>query len=409
MSSSRSSSPKIQTSSTCPACGHHVAVPFIDPETQPLATVAWPKSTDEAKSMTPLPLTFVRCVSCGHVYNADFTYENVPYSEKPNLMFNRGSGWGKHIERVCNLIVDYLPPNPTIVEIGCGEGHLLRALASKIDNARLIGFDPNASMITDGLFEGRAELFVPDVHVETYEPDLIISRHVLEHLVNPLGFLQSIEFAAAMHGIQTRVFIEVPCIDRVFESGRIVDFYYEHNSHFTTESFTRMLHRTSESIELLVHSYNREVITGLVRVGVNPQAAVFAKDANLFRENAAMAKITIRQQLADLHASGKTVAFWGGTGKGAAFINYYGVDADRFPVVVDSDTDKLGTFVPGTGQAIEFRDHLIDHPAQVLVIPMQWRVRDVLSEIESAGISYETILIEHQGKLIDFHNDPHPY
>ena len=40
----------------------------------------------------------------------------------------------------------------------------------------------------------------------------------------------------------------------------------------------------------------------------------------------------------------------------------FGVDAVRFPLVVDSDQDKVGTFAPGTGQEIRFRDWLIDHP-----------------------------------------------
>src|SRR5689334_18707545 len=68
---------------TCPACGHHVAVPFLDADRQPLATLAWPSSRYEAESMPRLPLEFVRCVSCGHIYNARFDYACVPYSDKP--------------------------------------------------------------------------------------------------------------------------------------------------------------------------------------------------------------------------------------------------------------------------------------------------------------------------------------
>src|SRR5258707_14571963 len=79
----------IEHDSTCPACGHHVAVPFFSGH-QPLATVAWPKSAAEARAMPKLPLDFMRCVDCGHVFNAAFDYAAVPYSEKPNLMFNKG-------------------------------------------------------------------------------------------------------------------------------------------------------------------------------------------------------------------------------------------------------------------------------------------------------------------------------
>ncbi len=119
------------------------------------------------------------------------------------------------------------------------------------------------------------------MHVPECKPDLVIVRHVLEHLVDPLGFLQATAFTVAWAGLQARVFIEVPCIDRAIETGCTEDFYDERNSHFTTESFTRMLHRTSNVVEMLLHGYHREII------------------------------------------------------------NTYQVDHQRFPIVVDSDRDKV--------------------------------------------------------------------
>ena len=77
-------------------------------------------------------------------------------------------------------------------------------------DGRYIGFDPNGAADgggPDGAADGggpdgaavelRAELFEATRHLADLRPDLIISRHVLEHLVNPLGFLQRIGFAAA--------------------------------------------------------------------------------------------------------------------------------------------------------------------------------------------------------------------
>ena len=78
---------------TCPACGHHVAAPFLISEAQPLATLAWPETAEAARGLPRLPLDFVRCVGCGHVFNRAFDYALVPYSEKPNLMFNQGIKW----------------------------------------------------------------------------------------------------------------------------------------------------------------------------------------------------------------------------------------------------------------------------------------------------------------------------
>jgi len=271
---------------TCPACSYHVAVTFIDPYTQPLVAVAWPESESEAKQMKRLPLSFVRCVDCGHVYNKDFTYEEVPYSKKPNLMFNKGITWTSHLVQTADMLLGYLKEGSTVVEIGCGEGHLIRHMAKKRSDCQFVGFDPNASFETDGLFEGRNELFVPEQHLEELRPDLIISRHVMEHLINPLGFLQSIQFNASRHDLRMRIYIETPCIDRALETGRVADFYFEHNSHFTTGSFTRMIQRTSNEIDVLTHSYNREVICGLFRAGTQSHSVELEGQADDFRTQA---------------------------------------------------------------------------------------------------------------------------
>ena len=103
------------------------------------------------------------------------------------------------------------------------------------------------------------------------------------------------------------------------------------------------------------------------------------------------------------------IGIWGGTGKSAAFINRYGIDAERFPVVVDSDINKVGTFVPGTGQEILAPSWLIDNPVEVIIIPTQWRANDIYREINETNIHFDTLLIEHEGRLIDYLKNKHPY
>jgi hypothetical protein len=406
---SSSLSQLLQTS-TCPACGHHVAVPFYDGGLQPLATVAWPRTALEARSMKRLPLTFVRCVDCGHVYNCRFNYAEVPYSDKPNLMFNKGTVWTDHLKHIHELILGKLGERPVVVEVGCGEGHLLRALAERLPSGRYIGFDPSNAINTgNGLIEGRRELFEPSRHLAELQPDLIISRHVLEHLMNPLGFVQAISFAASWEHVDTRLLIEVPCIDNVIKSGRTVDFFYEHNSNFTTNSLERLLARCASEVELVARSYNDEVVYGLARFRRRDAQVQFANEAVHFRDQAIRHRETIRHDIDCLAASGRRVAVWGGTGKAAAFINQYGLDAGRFPLVVDSDGEKAGTHVPGTGQEILYRSFLVQYPVAVILIATQWRAGDIVAEIDRCDISYESILLEHAGRLVDYFTAKHPY
>jgi len=397
-------------SARCPACAHGVAVEFWDAGQQPLATLAFPRSAEEAQALPRYRLRFVRCVECGHVYNTEFDYNQVPYSKHPNRMYNSGPLWRKHLGRVQRLLLEVLPARPTVVEVGCGDGHLLSNLACARPEGRYIGFDPNAAIQTDnGRIEARVELFIPERHLPQYRPHLVIARHVLEHLVDPLHFLQTMALAVSYYRWPIRLFVEVPCIDLALETGRTTDFFYEHNSHFSTESLRRMLERAGASIELLEKGYGGEVVYALAELPVQAHQVQRAQQALAFGQQAEARRQALAQQLQALAESGLRVAIWGGTGKAAALINQCGLDAQRFPLVVDSDKEKAGTYVPGTGQLIRFRDYLLDHPVDVILIAPQWRAADIVLEIHQHGIPYQKILLEYQGRWVDYFQDEHPY
>ena len=400
------SHPRIEA---CPACGHRVAVPFFDGGAQPLATIAWPASAAEARAMSRLALEFVQCVRCSHIFNVAFDYAHVPYSSKPNLMFNRGTTWSQFIRNLQARIVASLPAAPVVVEVGHGDASFLIALADLAPKGRYIGFDPNGAADGAGNVELRTELFEPARHLADLQPDLLVSRHVLEHLESPLGFLQAVAFSARRGAGPVRVYFEVPCADRLQETNRTVDLYYEHSSQFTTRSFTAMLDASGARDAQIGHAYDREVLYAFATLHAQDGEAATAAQSERYRRAAAASLEVIGAQLAELAAGAGSVAIWGGTGKSAAFMARYGCDAARFPVVVDSDRSKAGTFVPGTGQEIRFRDWLKGNPVHTVIIPPQWRAADIVREMRNEGIDPVQVLIEHDGRLVDFLAGEHPY
>jgi SAM-dependent methyltransferase len=393
----------------CPVCQYSLGAKFFNGGEQPLATLGWSKSAEEAQGMTRHPLSYVQCPRCTHVWNRSFTYEAIPYTNNPNRMFNKGSIWQGHLQTTRDILVSMLSANPTVIDIGCGEGHFVRGIAEAFGGkGRFMGFDPNTSSESGLGVEFHARYFDPIQDILSLEPDVLIMRHVLEHLTNPAEFMDELAWGAAELNKPIRFFAEMPCIDKVFSSMRLVDFFYEHPSQFTTESFETLMSRGGK-VMALNHGYDGEVVYGLVELGVPQAHQANAQEALNFYQQAQISRRTIQSQLKDLITSGKKVAIWGGTGKAAAFINYFEANAEDFPLVVDSDRDKVGTFVPRTGQIIQYRDILKTVTADVVIIPPQWRAKDIVAEINREGIHVDQILIEHDGMLIDFMKATHLY
>jgi len=394
---------------SCPVCHYGVAIPFFDGGQQPLATLGWPNSPESAKSMARLSLDYVQCARCTHIWNRSFSYDHIPYTNNPNRMFNKGGIWQGHLKDTRDVLLSQLPLNPTVIDIGCGEGHFVRGLSKALNSqGRFLGFDPNVTAESGVGVEFHARYFDPFVDISAFEPDLLVMRHVLEHLLDPTLFIQQLAWGASQINKKVLFFAEMPCIDRVLDSKRLVDFFYEHPSQFTSKSFkTLMAH--GGNILHLEQGYDGEVIYALVELQIPEEYRSIAIKSTAFYDDAIGSQNCIRMQLKNLLDQGKKIAIWGGTGKAAAFIHYFDTDDKNFPLVVDSDLDKVGTYVPKTGQKIQYRDVLKDQKVDIVIIPPQWRAKDITKEMKQENIVVERILIEHDGRLVDFYNEPHPY
>ena len=394
----------------CPACGYTIAKMIFDAGVKPLATIAWAESEEEAKKVQSFKQEYIQCLNCSHVWNHLFDWEHVPYGNKPNKMYNNGSQWKKHIDYLQDWLSDRIPNNPTVVDIGCGDGSFLISMAEHyVGKGQFHGFDPSGDVDPNqSAIVFSRSLYMPLEDTPKIKPDLIIMRHVIEHLTAPSSFLHSLAWGASGYEQPTYLYCEVPCIDRVFNTGRLADFYYEHPSQFTTASFTRML-KTAGKIVDIHHSYDGEVICGLVELTPSDEQQITNQNANAYFSSVSNSIQQIRKDLKGLIDSGKTLAIWGGTGKCAAFMHHYKISGEDIPLVVDSDERKWGTYVPGIGQEIKCPTFLLNHPIDILIVPTQWRTQDILIEATSMGLTFEQVLIEHKGKLTDFTTDEHPY
>ncbi|MBN2476189.1 MAG: methyltransferase domain-containing protein [Pirellulales bacterium] len=386
----------------CLACGGRILYPLYEPDPQPLAALNLPRSAEAAQRALRFPIDFRVCAYCGHIFNTQFDYYKIPYADDSNLMYNGGSRWLGHLEGLVDLLLTkYDALGKTLVDIGCGDGRFLELLREKGPACRCIGFEPGieANNARAKGFEVQQDYFHPERDLLAGRPDFLLCRHVIEHLADPRGFVAAIAYWCNLYELFPVLLAEVPRIEKAVEGARVVDFLYEHVSNFTDFSFRVMFESTGFEVLELRPCYGDEVVVAVVQARKIGRIQTLRHAAEAFRQRIDRQLVEVRGELRRLRAEGRTIAFWGGTGKGAAFLNAFRLAADEFPLVVDSDCHKVGRYVPATAQEIRSPDYLVRNPADVIVITTRWRAGDILEEIRQRGIRCETVLMLEGGQL----------
>jgi hypothetical protein len=167
--------------------------------------------------------------SAGFVYNRKFNPELVTYDDNYQNDQGYSAHFLQHLEGISSLCREYLPCDEClIVDVGCGKGGFVELLRSKGLNA--VGYD-NA-------YEGestyiRKQFFGPDSHEKG---DLLILRHVLEHIPSPWEFLDMLGDANQYKGY---LYIEVPDLLWILENHAFFDIFHEHVNYFQVSDFIR--------------------------------------------------------------------------------------------------------------------------------------------------------------------------
>jgi len=233
----------------------------------------------------------------------------------------------------------------------------------------------------------------------------VICRHVLEHLADPLDFLEDIAIACCEADLAPLILVEVPCIEKALEQNRINDFLYEHVSNFTRNSLRVMFERAGFDVLDVRTRFQDEVVTLVARPRPDHGQRDVRARARQYRINVDAQIARARLTLEAWRDEGRSVALWGGTGKGAALINMVGITRDLIDLVVDSDERKAGSFVPGTGQKILAPRSVIDAPVERILICTNWRARDIEREIrEVHGLDAELFVL-HQHAIVPLTGD----
>ena len=192
-------------------------------------------SEEEAKLCPTGDVSLVQNLQTGLIFNQAFRPELVVYDSSYQNEQGVSGHFQQHLHQVMEII-DRGMGRTNLVEVGCGKGLFMEMmLAAGFD---VTGFDPT--------YEGsnpqvKRHLFEKGVAIQA---NGLILRHVLEHIQDPVTFLQHL--AQANHG-KGRIYIEVPCFEWICKHKTWFDVFYEHVNYFRLSDFYRIFSQVIES------------------------------------------------------------------------------------------------------------------------------------------------------------------
>ena len=344
-------------------------------------------------------LNVALCNSCGHIWNAAYqegpvtAYDQDYYSSKITSLQARE--YQKDLAAQLDDSVHL--ESKAVVEIGCGDGFFLKSLGSH--GAKALGFEPSS---TYEIAQGQPGVQVihesfdfNGTQVQSVEVDLVVMRHVLEHLAWPGTALKSLRnesFAGPGPGF---LFLEVPNVLQLLEDKLYFDFYNDHIHYFSYASLAKLLRgagwepyvnigTTDEFLRLVCVNAASPSFQG---VGSNDYEDCYGSEsiapaARDFRENFTRWRNRLLEVMNPYLGEDKHLAVWGAGSRGAALLSGLGLPSDSYHYVVDSDPNKHGKYLPTIRQPIYSPEQLRRDPVDCVLVTSYTYFDEILAQLD---------------------------
>lgn len=345
----------------CPICNSKNLYTFLQRKQVPVHQNLLMPSEQDAIEIQRGDLDLCICNDCNFIFNQTFDFSKLSYGEHYDNTQDISPYFDSYLSELSRkIILEKNIKNSTIVEIGCGKGIFLKKLLT-VKNWGNVGFGFDPSYIgkkqqLNGKLNFEKRYY--DIDCAKIKADVIVCRHVIEHIENPLNLLKLIR--KSLGNSKAHIFFETPTVDWILKNQIIYDFFYEHCSYFNLKSLATAFQLSGFKV-INIHTVFQdqymwlEAIPSNIDIKISKTEETFAlakKFAN--EENKLITKWI--QKIKEI-TKNDVISIWGAGAKGVTFCNLIDPEQKFFKFVIDLNPKKHGKFIPGTGhKIINFED-----------------------------------------------------
>ena len=288
-----------------------------------------------------------------------------------------------------------LGPESLVVELASNDGYLLKNF--KKHGIPVLGIDPAegpARAAREVGIETLCTFFTRDLarqlRGEGKTADVIIANNVLAHVPDLNGFVAGSGLLLKESGVAV---IEVPYVRDLIDHCEFDTIYHEHLSYFSVTAVNHLFSRNGLSLNhverlpihggsLRLHVGHQPEVSDAVRSLLDDERTARVDQFNSYRDFAdrvGQVRESLLDLLRDLKRAGNRIAAYGAAAKGATLINYVGIGEDLIDFVVDRNTHKQGSYMPGKHLPIHSCERLLSAmPDYVLLLA--WNFADEIAQ-----------------------------
>jgi novobiocin biosynthesis protein NovU len=325
-----------------------------------------------------LPLTATLCQNCGLIQLREVVPSSIYTSYR--FMGTSSVGYRAYLEQMAeSLITGRDVRNKKVLEIGCSDGYLLKQLREKGSN-QVFGYEP-ASQLQQACLENdipvSGAFFSCDSLSECpiLPADVIIMRHVLEHIDDLHGFLNAVLAALDESGF---LIIEVPDVEVILTNHLYFHFYHEHLSYFSLISLQKLLSQYGFNIiwhrMVKIHSGSLYIICEH-RHGIYPTDLISSQGANYLEKTCRAFATGMQTYLDKLHrfiaqecTDAVRFAGYGAAHRTVVACSLAKMTHDHIKYLVDKNPYLHGFYTPGAHLPIYSPNRLYQEPTDAIII-----------------------------------------
>ena len=315
------------------------------------------------------------------IENVNFEINLIEYDDNYQNSQAHSDYFLNHMTDVIELLKKQLPKNSNVVEVGCGKGDFVKLL-NKDGYFNATGYDATYEGDNKNIFKRYLN------SEDKIKTDLVILRHVLEHIEKPHIFLSLIKNIFG----NGKIYIEVPNYDWIVKNQTFFDITYEHVNYFSQKSLTYFFDDKNPTRDLIFNNQYQYIISNIQNI-CNAFEEKYNNDKWVdinFYELFPNIKNSIIEIIKKLKPT-SSVYIWGAATKGCMFLVYcknLNLLLDKINFAIDLNPNKQNKFLPYSLIPIKSKEEFFEvvKTEDVLLISNPNYKNEILREIQSNKI-----------------------